>query len=38
VLPEPQPISVGNSCHGTPDRSTYRIPVNTARSGMGVRP
>jgi len=38
VLPEPHPISLGSICQGTPDRRTYRIPVNTARSGMGVRP
>jgi hypothetical protein len=38
VLPEPQPISWGNIFHGMPLRSTKRIPVSTARSGMGVRP
>jgi hypothetical protein len=38
VLPEPQPISCGNIFHGMPLRSTKRIPVSTARSGMGFRP
>jgi len=38
VLPEPQPISGGSIFHGIPLRSTKRIPVNTARSGIGVRP
>jgi hypothetical protein len=38
VRPEPQPISCGNMVHGMPLRSTKRIPVSTARSGMGLRP
>ncbi len=38
VLPDPQPISFGNIFQGIPLRSTHRIPVSTARSGMGVRP
>jgi hypothetical protein len=38
VLPEPQPISCGNIFHGMPLRSTNRIPVSTARSGIGLRP
>jgi len=38
VLPEPQPISLGSIFHGMPLRSTNRIPVNTARSGIGFRP
>lgn len=38
VLPDPQPISRGSICHGTPDRNTYKIPVNTARSGTRARP
>lgn len=38
VVPEPQPISCGSMFHGSPLRSTNRIPVNTARSGMGFRP
>ncbi len=38
VLPEPQPIWRGSICHGMPDRSTNRMPVRIARSGMGVRP
>jgi hypothetical protein len=38
VLPDPQPICRGNICHGIPDRSTKRMPVRIARSGMGVRP
>jgi hypothetical protein len=33
VLPEPQPISFGSICHGTPLRKTNRMPVNAARSG-----
>ena len=38
VLPDPHPICRGNICHGMPDRSTKRMPVRMARSGMGVRP
>ena len=38
VLPDPQPISLGSIFHGMPLRSTNRMPVNTARSGIGVRP
>ena len=38
VIPEPQPISRGSMRHGMPLRSTNRIPVSTARSGIGVRP
>ena len=38
VVPEPQPISRGNRFHGRPLRSTKRMPVSTARSGMGFRP
>lgn len=38
VVPDPQPISSGSMFHGSPVRNTNRIPVNTARSGMGVRP
>jgi len=38
VLPDPQPISCGNIFHGMPLRSTKRIPVSTARSGIGFRP
>jgi len=38
VLPEPQPISFGSIFHGMPLRSTKRIPVSTARSGIGRRP
>ena len=38
VLPEPQPISGGSMFHGMPLRSTKRIPVSTARSGIGLRP
>jgi hypothetical protein len=38
VLPEPQPISSGNICHGRPLRRTNKIPVSTARSGRGRRP
>ena len=38
VMPEPQPISWGNICHGMPERSTNRIPLNTWRSLSGSRP
>jgi len=38
VVPEPHPISRGSMFHGTPLRRTNRIPVRTARSGMGLRP
>ena len=38
VEPAPQPICGGNIFHGIPLRSTNRIPVSTARSGIGLRP
>jgi len=38
VLPEPQPISFGSICHGSPLRKTNRMPVNAARSGTRGRP
>ena len=38
VLPDPHPISLGSIFQGMPLRSTNRIPVNTARSGIGFRP
>jgi hypothetical protein len=38
VIPDPQPISRGSIRHGMPLRSTKRIPVSTARSGIGARP
>ena len=38
VVPEPQPISRGSIRHGIPLRSTNRMPVSTARSGIGARP
>jgi hypothetical protein len=38
VVPEPQPSSWGNMFHGMPLRSTNKMPVSTARSGIGVRP
>ena len=38
VMPDPQPISRGNIRQGMPLRSTKRIPVSTARSGIGARP
>jgi len=38
VLPQPQPISFGNMFQGMPLRSTNKMPVSTARSGIGVRP
>ena len=36
--PEPQPISLGSMFQGKPLRRTKRMPVRTARSGMGFRP
>lgn len=38
VMPLPQPISKGRSCHAMPVLSTKRIPVNAARSETGLRP
>ena len=38
VVPDPQPISRGSRFQGRPLRSTNRMPVSTARSGMGFRP
>lgn len=38
VVPDPQPISGGSMFQGMPLRSTKRIPVSTARSGIGLRP
>lgn len=38
VVPEPQPISRGSMLQGMPLRSTNRIPVTTARSGIRGRP
>jgi hypothetical protein len=38
VLPEPQPISGGSICQGSPLRRTNRMPVNAARSGTRGRP
>lgn len=38
VVPEPQPICAGSMFQGIPVRRTKRIPVSTARSGIGVRP
>jgi hypothetical protein len=38
VIPEPQPISRGSIRQGIPLRSTNRMPVSTARSGIGARP
>lgn len=38
VLPDPQPISGGSMFQGMPLRSTNRMPVKTARSGIGLRP
>ena len=38
VLPDPQPISVGSICQGTPVRRTKRIPVSAARSDTRGRP
>ena len=36
VMPDPQPISAGRSSHGKPVRSTNRMPVSAARSGIGA--
>ena len=38
VEPAPQPICGGSMFQGIPLRSTNRIPVSTARSGIGLRP
>lgn len=38
TLPDPHPISRGNMFHGMPLRRTNRMPVSTARSGIGLRP
>ena len=38
VEPAPQPIWGGSMFQGIPLRSTNRIPVSTARSGIGLRP
>jgi hypothetical protein len=38
VVPDPQPISCGSMFQGMPLRSTNRMPVKTARSGIGLRP
>jgi len=38
VDPQPQPISGGSMFHGSPLRKTKRMPVSTARSGIGFRP
>jgi hypothetical protein len=38
VVPDPQPISRGSMFHGIPLRNTNRMPVSTARSGIGARP
>ncbi len=38
VMPLPQPISKGRSCQAIPVLSTKRIPVNVARSEIGLRP
>ena len=38
VEPAPQPICGGSMFQGIPLRSTNRMPVSTARSGIGLRP
>jgi len=38
VMPEPQPISLGNISQGIPERSTNSIPPNTLRSHSGSLP
>jgi hypothetical protein len=38
VVPDPHPICGGSMFQGMPLRSTNRMPVKTARSGIGLRP
>jgi hypothetical protein len=38
VIPEPQPISCGRYSHGIPVCNTNKIPVNTFRSSIRLRP
>lgn len=38
VIPEPQPICGGSISQGMPVMSTNKMPVSTARSGIGGRP
>ena len=38
VVPEPHPISRGSMFQGMPLRKMKKMPVNTARSGIGLRP
>jgi len=38
VMPEPHPISLGNSSQGIPDINTNRTPVKHRREGKGLRP
>lgn len=38
VMPEPQPISRGNSCHGMPVRRMNRMAVSTRRESRRFRP
>jgi hypothetical protein len=38
VTPDPQPISRGSISHGTPERSTKRMPLKAAREGTAGRP
>ncbi|MDB5835426.1 MAG: hypothetical protein JWR14_5256 [Caballeronia sp.] len=38
VTPEPQPISAGRSRQRIPVRNTNKMPLNAARSGIGLRP
>jgi hypothetical protein len=38
VMPEPQPICVGNIFQGMPERRTNRMPPSTLRSHSGSRP
>jgi hypothetical protein len=38
VTPDPQPISFGSIFQGMPLRRTNKMPVSTARSGIGFRP
>ncbi len=38
AVPDPQPISCGSIFHGMPERKTKTMPVNIARSSVGLRP
>jgi hypothetical protein len=38
VIPDPQPISLGNISQGMPDIKTNKMPVRILRSSRGLRP